>query len=141
MSSDDSRWVDAEAGPVARPYMLTGGRTRPRGTARFDLIDFIVRTGKPTEGYPFTPERALLLQLCRQPATVADLASATRIPVGLVRVLLADLVHDGLVSVRTQAPAGPVSDAGLLQKVLDGLHALLSESSDEVEDGQGPQVD
>jgi hypothetical protein len=126
MNPDDSRWVDADAGPVARPYMLTGGRTRPRGPSRFDVIDFIVRTGKPAEDYPFTPERGHLLQLCRQPITVADLASATRIPLGLVRVLLADLVHDGLVTVRTQAPAGPVSDTGLLQKILNGLHALLS---------------
>jgi hypothetical protein len=124
MKSDDSRWVDADAGPVARPYMLTGGRTRPRGRARLDLIDYIVRTGTSADGYPVTPERGQLLQLCRQPVTVADLASVTAIPLGLVRVLLADLISDGLVSVRTQAPAGPVTDTGLLQKVLDGLHAL-----------------
>ena len=124
MNSDDSRWVDADAGPVARPYMLTGGRTRPRGRARLDLIDYIVRTGKSAGGYPVTPERGQLLQLCRQPIAVADLASVTAIPLGLVRVLLADLISDGLVSVRTQAPAGPVTDTGLLQKVLDGLHAL-----------------
>ena len=55
---------------------------------------------------------------------MADLASATAIPLGLVRVLLADLINDGLVTVRAQAPAGPLSDTGLLQKVLDGLHAL-----------------
>ena len=124
MDPDDSRWVDADAGPVARPYMLTGGRTRPRGTIRFDLIDFVVRTSKPVEGYPFTPERGRLLQLCRRPMTVADLAAATEIPLGLVRVLLADLVADGLVTVRTQAPAGPVTDTGLLQKVLNGLQRL-----------------
>ena len=61
MDPDDSRWVDADAGPVARPYMLTGGRTKPRGRLRFDLIDFVVRTGKPAEGYPYTPERSRLL--------------------------------------------------------------------------------
>ena len=125
MDSDDSRWVDADAGPVARPYMLTGGRTKPRGRLRFDLIDFVVRTGKPAEGYPYTPERSRLLQLCRQPVTVADLAAATKIPLGLVRVLLADLVAEGLVTVRAQGPAaGPVTDAGLLQKVLNGLQRL-----------------
>jgi hypothetical protein len=124
MDRDDSRWVDADAGPVARPYMLTGGRTRPRGQLRFDLIDFVVRTGQAADAYPYTPERSQLLRLCRQPMTVADLAAATKIPLGLVRVLLADLVNDGLVSVRAQAPAGPVTDAGLLQKVLNGLQRL-----------------
>ena len=124
MDSDDSPWVDADAGPVARPYMLTGGRTRPRGQARFDVIDYVVRTSRSAEGYRYTPERARLLQLCRQPMTVADLTAATKIPLGLVRVLLADLVADGLVTVRTQAPAGPVSDTGLLQKVLNGLQRM-----------------
>jgi Protein of unknown function (DUF742) len=124
MNSDDSRWMDAAAGPVARPYMLTGGRTRPKGRARLDLIDYVVRTGKSADGYPVTPERSRLLQLCRQAITVADLASATAIPLGLVRVLLADLVNDGLVTVRTQAAPGPLTDTGLLKKVLDGLHAL-----------------
>jgi uncharacterized protein DUF742 len=125
MDRDDSRWVDADAGPVARPYMLTGGRTKPQGQIRFDLIDFVVRTSRPAEGYPYTPERSQLLQLCRKPITVADLAAATKIPLGLVRVLLADLVTDGLVSVRTQAPAaGPVTDTGLLQKVLNGLQRM-----------------
>jgi hypothetical protein len=126
MTSDDSsRWVDADAGPVARPYMLTGGRTRPRGRTRLDLIDYVARTGKPAADYPATPERAHLLQLCRDPITVADLAAATRIPLGLVRVLLADLVNEGLVAVRAQAPPGRVTDTGLLQKVLNGLQALL----------------
>ena len=124
MDRDDSRWVDADAGPVARPYMLTGGRTRPRGPTRFDLIDFVVRTSKPADGFRFTPERGQLLRLCRQPITVADLASATKIPLGLVRVLLGDLVNDGLVAVRTQAPAGPVTDTGLLRKVLNGLQRM-----------------
>jgi Protein of unknown function (DUF742) len=125
MDSDGSSWVDSDAGPVARPYMLTGGRTRPRGRTRIDLIDYIIRTGKSADGYLVTPERAQILRLCQRPITVADLAAATKIPLGLVRVLVADLVGDGLVSVRAQAPAaGPVTDTGLLQKVLNGLQGL-----------------
>jgi hypothetical protein len=125
MDTDDSRWVDGDAGPVARPYMLTGGRTRPRGRTRLDLIDYVTRTGTSAEDYPVTPERSQILKLCQRPITIADLAAATKIPLGLVRVLLADLISDGLVSVRPQAPAaGPVTDTGLLQKVLNGLQAL-----------------
>ena len=122
MSSDDSRWVDAEAGPVARPYMLTGGRTRPRGRARLDLIDYIVRTGKSVDGYPVTPERGQLLQLCRKPTTVADLASATAIPLGLVRVLLADLISDGLVT--GVSPGMAQEDAEHLAALAAGVHSL-----------------
>ena len=42
----------------------------------------------------------------------------------MVRVLLADLVHEGLIEVRTMAPRGRVTDKQLLRQVLDGLHAL-----------------
>lgn len=49
MSSDDDRWMDWDAGPVARPYTVTGGRTRPRGERYFDLVDVVARTGQPAE--------------------------------------------------------------------------------------------
>ena len=124
MTSDDTSWVDADAGPVARPYMLTGGRTRPKGRTRLDLIDYVARTGKSAEDYLVTPERVQLVQLCQRPITVADLAAATKMPLCVVRVLLADLLSDGLLTVRPQAPVGPVTDTGLLQKVLNGLQAL-----------------
>jgi len=29
MGSEDDRWTYEEAGPVSRPYTVTGGRTRP----------------------------------------------------------------------------------------------------------------
>jgi hypothetical protein len=128
MSSDDDRWIDWDAGPVARPYMVTGGRTRPRGERRLDLIDIVARTGKPESMSRATastsPERILILDLCRTPVTVADLASAVRLPLGVVRVLLDDLAHEELLEVRTPAPGGRVTDKHLLRQVLDALQAL-----------------
>ena len=44
--SEDDRWTYEEAGPVARPYTVTGGRTRPRGTRYFDLVDMVVRSSE-----------------------------------------------------------------------------------------------
>jgi hypothetical protein len=126
MSSDDDRWMDWDAGPVARPYTVTGGRTRPRGERYFDLIDVVARTGRPGFGPSFSPELTLILDLCRNPITVADLASAIGLPLGVVRVLLDDLVQDGLIEVTAAASRGRVTDAGLLRQVLDALHALLS---------------
>ena len=124
MSSDDDRWMDWDAGPVARPYTVTGGRTRPRGERYFDLINVVARSGRQAETFLFSPERSRILDLCRGPITVADLASAIGLPLGVVRVLLDDLVHEDLVEVRTMAPRGRVTDKQLLKQVLDGLHAL-----------------
>jgi len=124
MRSDDD-WMDGDAGPVARPYTVTGGRTRPRGEAHFDLIDVVARSSTPADAFlVFSPERSRILDLCRNPVTVADLASAIGLPVGVVRVLLADLVHEGLIMVTRPAIRGRVTDRDLLRQVLDGLNAL-----------------
>ena len=43
------RWIDGEAGPVVRPYALTGGRTDPAGGATLDLIA-VIAASCPTLG-------------------------------------------------------------------------------------------
>jgi predicted transcriptional regulator len=117
--------MDWDAGPVARPYTVTGGRTRPRDEAHFDLIDVVARTGMPPNAPSVaSPERRRILQLCSNAVTVADLASAIGLPLGVVRVLLADLVHEGLIEVARPATRGPMKDQHLLRQVLDGLNAL-----------------
>ena len=124
MGSDDDRWMDWDAGPVSRPYTVTGGRTRPRGERYFDLVDIVARTGKPADFLSAAPERSQILALCQAPVTVAELASATGLPLGVIRVLLDDLVGENLIEVLATAPRGRVTDTKLLRQVLDALHAL-----------------
>jgi hypothetical protein len=123
MSEDD--WTEWDAGPVARPYTLTGGRTRPRVDLRFDLIDVIGWTGQRVDPLALSPESRQIVEMCRSPMAVADLASALELPLGVVRVLLGDLVHDGLIDVRVAAPQGRVTDQRLLARVLAAVRALL----------------
>jgi Protein of unknown function (DUF742) len=123
MSPQDDGWTDEDAGPVARPYTVTGGRTRPRGERHFDLIDIVVATGaEPRRAFSPGPEHRRILGLCQRPTVVADLTAAIGLPLGVVRVLLGDLLYEDLISVSRQAQR--VTDRRLLQKVLDGLHAL-----------------
>lgn len=42
--SDEIEWIDEEAGPVVRPYAVTGGRTSTSSGA-FDLLSMVVATG------------------------------------------------------------------------------------------------
>jgi hypothetical protein len=123
----DSKWVGRDSGPVVRPYALTGGRTEPAGGAVLDLIALIVDTGQGgASGDPLglSPEHRRLLSLCQRPATVADVASDTGLPVGVVRVLLADLIQQGRIKVLPQRPAGEQPSTELLREVLHGLRAL-----------------
>ena len=121
------KWVDRNAGPIVRPYALTGGRTRPGGGALLDLITVIVASSLargPDDTLGLSPEHRRILGLCRAPATVADVASAIALPLGVVRVLLADLIMQERIAVVPQRPLGEQPSAALLKEVLHGLRAL-----------------
>ena len=123
MSSEDERYE--EAGPVSRPYMVTGGRTRPRGTTHFDLVDTVVRSARRADPASLSPERRQILDLCGIPVSVAEVAAIIGLPLGVVHVLLDDLLHENLIEVMAPAPrGGVVTDQRLLSKVLAGLRAL-----------------
>jgi hypothetical protein len=117
------RWLDREAGPVVRPYALTRGRTRPPG-AKLGLIDQVSAT-EPlvADARGLGPEHRRLLDLCRTPTAVADLASETDLPLGVIRVLLGDLLERGLVAIAEPAEADSSGET-VLRSVLDGLRAL-----------------
>jgi hypothetical protein len=118
------RWFDRDAGPVVRPYALTKGRTLPSGGESFDLIDVVVATSdRMPEHFRPGPEHRRLLSLCRQPTPIVDLTSEIDLPLGVVRVLLGDLISEGLVRVLSTQKQ-PATDQRLLRMVLDGLESL-----------------
>jgi Protein of unknown function (DUF742) len=116
-------WLDQDAGPVVRPYALTGGLTRPSGE-RFDLLD-MVRTARRNGGDPppLTPEQAEMLQRCEMPVPIAELAGGLNLPIGVIRILVSDLRERGLVTIHRAQPVG-FNDLKILQEVVDGLRRL-----------------
>ncbi len=123
MSPRGERWFDQEAGPVVRLYALTRGRARPAGLV-LDVVDVIMAehlTETHLQWLP--PEHRLLLELCGSPIAVADLASESGLPLGVVQVLLSDLSRQGLVGV-IKPTKGSAVDENVLKSVLEGLRAL-----------------
>ena len=106
-------------GVMVRPYVRTGGRTRPA----VDLaIEALVSTAAGAPEPPGADHRAIVA-LCASPRSVAEIAALLEIPLGVARVLVGDLAQDGGVVVHdTSGPDGP--DATLMQRVLDGLRRL-----------------
>jgi hypothetical protein len=125
MPSNDERWLDAEAGPVVRPYALTRGRTRHSGEA-FDLVATVTATRRRVaDPSALAPEHVAVLQLARTPTTVVDIASDVDLPLGVVRILLADLRELGLVAIRAPVSTKALQvDRNTLREVLHGLRAL-----------------
>jgi hypothetical protein len=124
MPSPRDRWLDEDAGPVVRPYALIRGRTRPTGES-LDLIALVttVRGAEP-DSVELDPEHLEILRLCRLPASVADLAADLDLPLGVVRILIADLRDRRLVRIHHPVAPAQLPDPRILREVADGLRRL-----------------
>lgn len=115
----EDKWRRRDSGPVVRPYAVTGGRTQPADGEVLDLITVVVTTGHAVAGDEparLAPEHLRIPGLCEQQVTVADPAAETTLPVGVVRVLLADLILQGAITVVRQRPDSQRSGNDVLQQ-------------------------
>ncbi|MET9494041.1 DUF742 domain-containing protein [Streptomyces sp. NPDC006552] len=113
-----------DTGAPDRLYTVTGGRSRT-DDASFDLVTLVVSECEPTAG--MQSEHVRILELCRQPAAVVEIAAELRLPITVVRILLGDLLAGGKVTARHPRAAAAVAelpDSALLQEVLHGLRNL-----------------
>jgi len=109
---------------VVRPYALTQGRTRHTGES-FDLVATVMTTqAASTDLGSLAPEHMSVLRLARAPTTVADIASDVDLPLGVVRIILADLRELGLVVIGTPVVMAERIDKHTLREVLNGLRGL-----------------
>lgn len=106
-----------------RPYAITGGRTR--STLDIPLETIIVTTHKGDESINrLTLERGRIVEMCRQPLSLAEISAYLHVPLGVARVLVGDLTEEGFVEFNRPRPSGERPDLKLLERVLDGLQAL-----------------
>jgi hypothetical protein len=104
---------------VVRPFMLTGGRTQPlHDGLRIETQLYAVPAGLSA---PLRFESRRIVELCQVPKSVADLAAALRAPLGVVRVIVADLITQGLL--RAGEPHGELTTA-LIERIRDRVRAL-----------------
>lgn len=121
-AAKDEPWLDGDAGRLVRPYTVSNGRTSP--SAQLDLLSMVRATGEVAATH-LEPDHALVLSLCRQPATVAEIAARLRLPAVVTKVLLSDLVGCGAVTARPPFPAAGPTDRLVLERVLDALQRRL----------------
>ena len=120
----DEEWFDDDAGPVVRPYAVTGGRTRP-ADASLELVALVSTTAHGSWLTPrLDPEKQAIAALCREIQSIAEISARLGLPLGVARVLVGDMVDEGLVLVHRPARPGERPDVTLLEKVLYGLRAI-----------------
>jgi hypothetical protein len=111
--------------PLVRPYAMTGGRTRPRYQLAIEAL--VHTTAEPARLQGQLPEHQRICHLCREIKSVAEISALLTIPLGVARILVADLAEAGLVAIHQ--PGGDQSVGGqpavtLLERVLSGLRKL-----------------
>jgi hypothetical protein len=126
---DDFAPLRDDTGPppsLVRPYARTGGRTKP--THDFDLEALVARSvsgADPVVNELLSPEHATVIELCEGTVSVAEIAARLQTPLGVARVIIADMVELGLVEVLgTSATTGDERDPAFLRRVLSGLQRL-----------------
>lgn len=117
-------WLDQDAGPVVRPYTLTGGRSQPI-TSGLNLLTHVEALYAPeADLIHLQPEHRSILDLTRMALSIAEIAGRLDLPVGVIRVLVGDLLQANLVSTFESNSASAPPDESILQAVIDGLRAL-----------------
>ncbi|WP_432931207.1 DUF742 domain-containing protein [Microbispora sp. CA-135349] len=113
----------AEQSSLVRPYAVTGGRTAPRVQLAMEAL-VSSATVMHQDISTLTPERQAISTLCRQVRSVAEVSALLRIPLGVVRVVIADMAAEGLVHVHQPQLEAGKPDLNLLERVLSGLRRL-----------------
>lgn len=114
-------WRDVR---FARPYVLTGGRTRSRGQ-ELPLETLVVATLAGRNASPAAgSDQAHILKRCAEAISIAEVAAHLHVPLGVARVLVGDLHADGLVAVHQAPTTDGRVELSVLERVLHGLHSL-----------------
>ena len=106
---------------LIRPYLITRGRTRPVDELPLEaLVETTPAAHQRTSMLLFESRR--VIDLCQTPLSIAEIAAVIEIPIGVVRVLVADLAAERLLTIhRTVSIDGP--DIPLLERLLEELRS------------------
>jgi hypothetical protein len=121
--------VDDWEGPedfrfIVRPYTWTQGRTQPVQELAVETLVSTSAIGRDVATLRCA-EHSAIAGLCVDVRSVAEVAAALEVPLGVARVLLADMIDTGLVSVhRNPTEAGNPPGLSMMERVLAGLHQL-----------------
>jgi len=108
---------------LVRPYAVTRGRTKPRYQLQIEAM-VAASHYEARDLSTLGPECQAILGFCRDWRSVAEISAVLRMPLGVARVLIADMAMDGLVRVHQIDHEHGRPDLNLLERVLSGLRKL-----------------
>ena len=104
---------------LIRSYTITAGRT----ATTVDLaMEATLRLQAGAEAPVLTPSAAQVLEVCDR-RSVAEVSALTKMPIGVTRVLLGDLIEQGLIRIQATITDKTSTDERLelIERTLRGL--------------------
>ncbi|MFI5503304.1 DUF742 domain-containing protein [Nocardia asteroides] len=109
---------DSAADRFVRPFVITAGRTVPVLDGL--RIETLVQAPPSALSAPLRFEERSVVRLCLRPHSIAEIGAALRIPVGIAKVIVSDLVAAGHVAVRD----APELSTAAIERIRDLVRAL-----------------
>ena len=103
---------------LVRPFVMTGGRTRTSDNLR---VETMVQTSLEDPGNAAF-EAGRILELCRDPHSVAEVAAKLPVPLGVARILIGDLVSEGRLVVFHNDPVD--IELSVLARMIERVESL-----------------
>jgi len=104
---------------------VTRGRTEPRQEIAIEAV-LVANSAAIQQAHFAGHDKHRIARVCDgKPQSLAEIAAYTRLPLGVSRVLVADMVADGLLTLHSAAPVQAYGERmELLERVLSGLRRL-----------------
>ncbi|MEU9605905.1 DUF742 domain-containing protein [Streptomyces sp. NPDC048057] len=103
-------------------FVITNGRSLPPDHEYERTTLVCAQDESVAAARTLSPEARVVMELIADGyLSVAEVAGHTHLPLGIVRILLAQLEEGGLIFVREPVPRAERADRELLSAVLDGL--------------------
>lgn len=123
---NDEYEMGSEHGPsLVRPYSLTSGRTKPAVEMALEALIQALPV-RDYQSLELGDIEATIVALCAQSPSVAEIAARVGVPIGVARVLVADLVESGHLRILAtlQDDASDTERRELIERVLGGLRNI-----------------
>jgi len=123
MGRDD--WEDEiileDESPSTRPYVVTGGNTRPQGSVAIETLVETIPEG--AKGLRFEKSRVAELA-ASAPLSVAELSAHLKMPIGTTMVLVGELIGDGQLRSHQTMESSGLSDLSIMNRIINRVREL-----------------
>jgi hypothetical protein len=106
-------------GTSIRPFLVTAGRTTGATDIALEAQVMITARGQ-TAVDTLSFEYRDIVCLCEEPLAVAEIAARLSLHLGVIRVLVGDLKHQGMVTT-FEPEVDPTDDVDTILRVINGL--------------------